>query len=69
MPEGFSTLVLFLLFQKHPSPELPLLDPFGLRWELTDQDKQSGDDGGDRCLFTDMCYRVHTCPLSLAATL
>lgn len=54
---------------EYPSPEFPLLDPFGLRWELADQDKQSGDDGGDRCLFTDMCCRVHTCALSLAATL
>lgn len=67
----FGTLVhiLFLLLQKYPSLEFPLLDPFGLRQELTDQDKQSGDDAGDRCLFTEMCCRVHSCPLSLPATL
>lgn len=61
----------------HPVPtapevsisEFPLLDPFGLRWELTDQDKQCGDDGGDRYLFTDMCCRVLTGLLSLAASL
>lgn len=45
--------------------EFPLLDPIGLRQELTDQDEQSGDDGGDGCLFTDMSCRLHTCPLSL----
>lgn len=37
-------------------------DFFRLRWKLTDQDKQSVDNGGNRCLFTEVCCSVHTCP-------
>lgn len=55
-----------------PAPELsifevPRLDPSNLKWELTDQAEQNRADGGGRCLFTDVCPPVHSCPLSLAA--
>lgn len=61
MPGGLGTQVhiLFLLLQKYPSLEFPFLDPFGLRWELTDQDKQSGDDETDVRILTCAVGSIH----------